>query len=371
MTKRELQWLTQLTALPTVAGVEDAVMTWVAAWARRRKDVRLVADQAGNLVLTQRRRTTRDRVWITAHMDHPGFVLSEQIDAARYAFEFRGGVLDAYFDDASVEVFAADGRRTARVESLVRDGRSRSGVLRLTGSGPTPQAGDIGRWAFTARQLGMKGDLLHANACDDLAGVAAALAAFDRLRAHPGAAHVGVLLTRAEEVGFVGAIAACQDGTIPTGSRLICLETSRSFADSPIGGGPVVRVGDASSVFTPQLTAAVTSVARSMAAKTPSFDFQRKLMDGGSCEATAFTAYGFAATCVCLALGNYHNMGNLAEVESGAGLAQVKPEVISMSDFSGLVDLLTASVVNLDAPSARDRDSLDTHFASLRYLVKP
>ncbi len=151
----------------------------------------------------------------------------------------------------------------------------------MIGSGPAPSVGDIGRWAFRADQLGIRNGRLRAPACDDLAGVAASLEAFDRLRSVDGAGHVGVLLTRAEEVGFIGAIAAATGGTIPTDARLICVEMSRSFDDSPIGAGPVVRVGDASSVFAPHLTGAMTEAAKSLAGRRSEFLFQRKLMAGG------------------------------------------------------------------------------------------
>ena len=44
--------------------------------------------------------------------------------------------------------------------------------------------------------------------CDDLAGAAAALAMLDHLAAKPPRAGIAVLLTRGEEEGFIGAIAA-------------------------------------------------------------------------------------------------------------------------------------------------------------------
>ena len=34
-------------------------------------------------------------------------------------------------------------------------------------------------------------------------------------------------------------------------------------------------------------------------------------MPGGACEATAFSAYGYESTCLCLPLGNYHNMHDI------------------------------------------------------------
>ena len=62
-------------------------------------------------------------------------------------------------------------------------------------------------------------------------------------------AHVALLFTRSEEIGFIGAIGAAREGTVPKGARLVCLENSRSFPhDSPIGAGPIVRVGDRLSV---------------------------------------------------------------------------------------------------------------------------
>src|SRR5690606_37731588 len=103
------------------------------------------------------------------------------------------------------------------------------------------------------------------------------------------------------------------------GSRLIALENSRAFPDSPIHAGPIVRVGDRVSVFSPELTGAVAQVAQTIAggpatptasqkqSDMPTWKWQRKLMAGGACEASVFCAMGYQATCVCLPLGNYHN----------------------------------------------------------------
>ena len=364
-----IDWLEQLTALPSVAGHEDAVIGWVRRWVGRRDDLRVVSDAGGNLIITQKRRSRRVPVWITAHMDHPGFVLRDDLGRGRFAYEFRGGVLDAYFVGSRVLFFGQNGHRNGQVESLDRAGRDRSGIIQLSRSGPAVQPGDIGRWAFPARQLGIRAGRLYAPACDDLAGVAAALTALDRLRRVPGAGHAGVLLTRAEEVGFVGAIAAATDGTIAPETRLICVEMSRSFPESPIGGGPIVRVGDASSVFSPWLTDAMARAGRALAERSSTFTFQRKLMAGGSCEATAFSAYGFESTCLCLALGNYHNMGDLSEVEAGRGQATVAPEVISIDDYRGLVKLLVRSVDMAEQGRNGLRDDLDAHYLGLKGML--
>ena len=71
-------------------------------------------------------------------------------------------------------------------------------------------------------------------------------------------------------------------------------------------------------------------------------------MPGGACEASVYCAYGLDATCLCLPLGNYHNMAHLAELQAGTydraalGAPRAAPEFISVADYLGLVDLLVA-----------------------------
>ena len=52
------------------------------------------------------------------------------------------------------------------------------------------------------------------------------------------------------------------------------------------------------------------------------------LMDGGSCESTAYNHYGVRAGAMCLALGNYHNCGPAQTIA---------PEYVDWNDFEGLV----------------------------------
>jgi endoglucanase len=329
------KWLSGLTHLPTASGLEDAVIDWARSWVGRRADLRLSEDQGGNLLVTQQGRRDRDPVLAVAHMDHPAFVVTD-VSGDEAAFEFRGGVRAEYFDAATVEFVTGPAKR-GRVVSY--EPAARSGVMRAGGT--PPQAGDIARWKFSSRQ---RDGYLLAPACDDLAGCAAALAALDRARRRPDLRHFGVLLTRAEEMGFIGALHAAKTRSIPSGARILSIETSRSSADAPVGGGPVIRVGDAATVFDHDLT---NRVSRAVAAS--GIRHQRKLMAGGVCEATAFGAFGYRATGLCLPLGNYHNMGNLDEVEAGLGKARPMLEEVSLADFHGLVDLLMVAANGVDA----------------------
>lgn len=125
----------------------------------------------------------------------------------------------------------------------------------------------------------------------------------------------------------------------------------------------MVRVGDASTVFDHTLTNLIAE-----AAETAAIKHQRRLMAGGSCEATAFVAYGYRAAGLCLPLGNYHNMGHLDEVEQGKGMAQTLPEVVSLEDFHGLVDLLAVATEAVDGESTL-RSRLDQRFESSREIL--
>ena len=354
------RWLVDLTHLPTTSGHEDRVARWVARWAARRDEIKLKTDRAGNILLTLKGRKRHRPVIATAHMDHPGWVI-EGFDGARVRARFMGGVMEQYFEGAPVVFFGSDdGEHPGKVEDYT-DG---IGTIRLARRSDSLAIGDIGRWRFDKRTLGIKADLLRAPGCDDLAGVAAALTALDRARKKPELNHYGVLLTRAEEVGLVGAIAAGELGTIPDSARLLSIETSRSFADSPIGDGPIIRVGDRSSVFDAPLTNAVTNAVRAAG-----ITHQRKLMAGGSCEGTAFGAYGYTATGLCLALGNYHNMFDIDGVQSDEVAAVVAPEEIALADYDGLVDLILCAARDIDASTDTIRDRLSQNYETHKALL--
>ncbi|CAN5846643.1 hypothetical protein BH23ACT4_BH23ACT4_09580 [soil metagenome] len=328
------RWLEQLTHIPTASGLEHEVVEWVRAWVRRRPDLSFRVDSGGNVLVTQKGRKKRSPVFGVAHMDHPAFVVTS-VDGDRVGFEFRGGVNAEYFECAGVD-FPRSGTKGLVVDY---EANSQTGEIRVDGEGVAVD--DIGTWQFPPVKAGH--DRLLAPACDDLAGCAAALAALDRARGNPELRHYGVLLTRAEEVGLVGATHAAREGTIPHDSRLLSIETSRALPNAPIGDGPIIRVGDAATIFDPELSDRIAHGARRAGIR-----HQRKLMDGGGCEATAFGVYGYRATGLCLALGNWHNRGNLDAFEAGQGEPVPMPEEISLNDFHGLVDLLVVAAAAVD-----------------------
>ncbi|MEM1424598.1 MAG: hypothetical protein AAGH64_11430, partial [Planctomycetota bacterium] len=302
-------------------------------WCHDRPDISCTPDEAGNLVIERAGAPSPAQVtplYITAHMDHPAFVVTAvEDDGATLRLEFRGGVKDPYFTDAPIVAYTGEDEPVfATVVSAGKAEPYRPCVARVSDESRAHAArltpGDVARWRLPDPVIERRkiegedvGDVLWTHCCDDLAALAAGLAAFDRLRDSPDAAHVRLLLTRAEEVGFIGAIAACKLRTMPHSSRVVLLENSRASAIAPIGDGPIVRVGDRMSTFHPVLTGALANLAREIVKEDegegdgPAFRWQRKLMTGGACEASCYQAYGYEASCLCLPLGNYHNMSEL------------------------------------------------------------
>ena len=380
--RRHLRWLLELTQIPTASGREFRVVEWLRAWLAARPALDVTSDAAGNIHVAIQGRArnsavdTARPVYLTAHLDHPAFVVERVIAPGVVELSFRGGVMEDYFRDAGIAIYdSSDARCSARLTGKLDEARKPDGsaspfahyLAELKQASGSVAPGDVATWDLPAATI--EDALVHTHACDDLAALAAALCAFDELLSRNIGGDVRLLFTRAEEVGFIGAIAACRpprdQRLMPMHARVIALENSRSFAESPIGGGPIVRVGDRVSVFSPQLTDAIAKRAEEIAgapstvtasqknAALPKWRWQRKLMAGGACEASVFCEAGYEATCVCLPLGNYHNMADLANVQAGTNTTppRVGREFISAHDYHALVDLLIACGVSLPSGS--------------------
>ena len=346
--------LLELTQVPTAAGHEDRVMAWIDRWLAERAD-RLVVrrDDARNYLVTQRAHDGRTPLLlVTAHLDHPAFLVTA-VEGRTVRAEFRGGVNDPYFVGAEIELVGpGDARAAAVIVALDAEAKPFKRVAAEIVDAAAPAwaaAGCIARWRFPRAEIA--DGCIHTDACDDLAAAAAALCAFGEMLGDPACAHVGLLFTVDEVVGFVGTIHAARNWWIPKDARLVCLENSRSFPhDSPIGAGAILRVGDRISVFTPELTNHLAHLFSAEAKRDPAFRWQRKLMPGGGCEASAFACYGYASTCICLPLGNYHNMVDIAGVDAGARPAKVGREFVGVDDFHSMVAMLHLAAQGIDRP---------------------
>ena len=338
-TRRWLKIAKGLLNEPTATGREHAPAAWIRRFAAEREHLALREDRYGNLIVQFRSpRATVAPLVLVAHLDHPGFVV-RGVRGKDVDLEFRGGVrlrhakagtrLEFFETGSSAPVGSGVLRTAARGS---RKGMLGAGTARVTAGRAV--AGGFTMWRLPA--FAVRGNRIVSRCIDDLLGAAAALATLDELhRTRPGGAHVWGFFTRAEETGLLGALAGIRARSVPKRARVLSLETSRALPNARQGDGVIVRVGDARSVFEPRLTGALCSIAADLAKVDSDFRFQRKLMDGGSCEATAFCAAGYRAGGLALPLGNYHNMQGLDGGRVGIGAENVR-----VSDFVGEIRLL-------------------------------
>ena len=295
---------------PTAPFHEARVRATLVETLRPLAGVTLCEDAFGNLIARYHGPSEGaggTRYAFCAHMDHPGWVRPEPADSAEQ-WRFLGGVPADYLQ-----------ANRERVRSF----------------------GDFAMWDLP--ECEERDGRIYSRACDDLIGCCVIVATLEALSRERAPGECLGLFTRGEEVGFAGAIEMARDGWLAAeGLTVISLETSAERPPARMGDGPIVRVGDKTSMFDPTVTAELTATAT--AAGVP---FQRCLMSGGTCEATPFRLYGVRCGALCVALGNYHNCGPDQRSEA---------EHVSRSDFEGLVTLCI-QVARRGATGAPDPDA--------------
>lgn len=356
MNKSQKTLLLELLGQPTAPFREEHVVALVARTLKRR-GIPYFEDDVGNLVvgvasprgyrrLVGERSTEPIRLFI-AHMDHPGFHGTRWAAPDRLAVKWHGGSPTRHLRGARVWLATGKGwAGTARITQvkLQRGGYGiDTGLIRVPPGLRSVRPRELfGGFGFRA-PVWQTGKRIYTKAADDLVGVFAVLETAthvwrSRDNAHP-VPFIG-LLTRAEEVGFVGAVGHFELGWLHRARRpLLCisLEASRTLPGAVIGRGPVVRLGDRRTVFDPDALKVLTDLAE----KHLRGRHQRRIMDGGACEATAATAWGLPAVGLSIPLGNYHNQG----YEGGPDCTKAHgpaPEFVHIDDVTGILKLCRA-----------------------------
>jgi putative aminopeptidase FrvX len=282
-------------------------------------------DGFGNVIVRWGQARVGRPLVLAAHMDHPGFEVIRSLGPGRWEAQFNGGVPDAYFRRGS-RIRLLPGATQARLGR--RMGQSQRFELAAE---PAPES-HAPRPLFAVWEMedfAVRDGCLHGRACDDLVGVAAVLATFIELKRRRSRVHLLGVISRAEEVGFHGALTVAAGSVLPKNSLVVSLETSKEVPPVRLGQGVIVRVGDRSSIFNSAASRFLAEVAAGL--REGGFSFQRALMPGGTCEATAYQEHGFQTAALCVALGNYHNC---------APGRRIAPEFVNVADACGMVELL-------------------------------
>jgi endoglucanase len=264
-------------------------------------------------------------------MDHPGFVARRMVDDNTLHADFYGGVLRDYVEGAKVRFFDGDREIPGTVLRTTPDKRRpaypATATIRLRFRVPI---GAPGMFDLGAGRI--RGSKFYSRVCDDLGGAAACLALLDKLLKKPPRTTTAVLLTRAEEDAFIGAIASVlYPSLLRMTDRVISIECSAMQPYARQGDGVILRVGDRTSIFDSAMMYFINRQAEALAKQDKRFKFQRALMPGGTCEATVFDAWGYTTGALCVPLGNYHNMDRQRK--------KLSAEFVDLADWNNMVKL--------------------------------
>jgi endoglucanase len=284
-------------------------------------------DKFGNVIVGLRTAPKVRPFVLAAHMDHPGFEMVRQLSPKRWLARFLGGVPDEYFRPG-VPVRLMPGGVAAKLGR--RPGKAKE--FELHTKQPLKGAAEFAVWEL--EDFAVKGGRIHGRGCDDLIGVASILATLIELKRSRARVNVIGVIARAEEIGFLGAMAVAASNELPKNSLAVSLETSRELPGVKMEQGVILRVGDRTSIFDSEAMRFLAEVAAGLKKRKKKFQSQRALMSGGTCEATAYQEFGFQTAAVCVALGNYHNC---------AEGKRIRAEFVSLADALSMVELLAAA----------------------------
>jgi len=352
-------FLTTLLSQPTAPFREQHVMAYAIA-ALEQHGVPYFFDPIGNIVVgasskTDYQRLLREpgseplRVFI-AHMDHPGLHGVRWVGPHVLRIRWHGGSPTKLLSGSRVWLSTAEGWSGEGVLQNVKlhpkgyaigTAEVRVPAAQITNTRPAAKQ-LFGGFKFR-KPVWQSGAKLYTKAADDLIGVfcivATAIEVFGQRGRKKRPPFIG-LLTRAEEVGLVGAVGHFELGWLQAARRpIVCvsLEASRTLPGAVVGKGPIVRLGDRRTPFHADYSQVLSELAEQVLPK----QHQRRIMDGGSCEGSAATAYGFPTIALAVPLGNYHNQG----LEGGpdcSGHLGPAPEFVHLDDVEGQRKLCVA-----------------------------
>lgn len=337
--ERAIEILSDLDKCSATSFYEERVMSYIRAFLKDKGlDFRL--DQYGNIIVHYVTDPDSEPIAYVAHMDHPGFELLGLDDRGMSVARALGGVPPVSFDGGT------------KVKIIMGNEEEVTGVLEAKVNGVLdrqvfiqPNGGvDIIEPAYAVFDLPeflLLDDFIHMRALDDLAGCASIISVLESMVSQNIKANFYGVFTRAEEVGLIGARLVARDQELPENTTIVSIESSRTLPGAEQGKGPVIRTGDASYTFDGGAERLLSRTGSMLKEEDADFQYQRQLMSGGTCEATAFALQGYQVTGLAYPLGNYHNQGNPSEVSPSGS---VELENIHSEDFYNGIRLLTEAL---------------------------
>ncbi|MFH1408634.1 MAG: hypothetical protein ABIH34_01895 [Nanoarchaeota archaeon] len=283
----------------------------------------------------------KPKMGMTAHIDHPGWIVQLLPDGT-YSARLEGGYSEEQCLGADV-----------LLHDHLHDGRARGEIVeKFEGEHPEGVLYRIetthnkGHWSFATPDLeafSIHGDRISGRVMDDFAGVSIGLATIARAAKEKIPIDLLLRIYRAEESSFIGLYDEIMNQQFEADRVMYSLETSSNVAReggkkegkletiAQVGrGGPIIRTGDKRFVYDPDAIRLLED-----AAKGINGPVRTKRMTGGVSDAALMQSAGSPAGGVIATLQNYHN--GLYNHETFV------PEEISLRELEGAVDLMVSA----------------------------
>ncbi|MCC6276461.1 MAG: M20/M25/M40 family metallo-hydrolase [Oligoflexia bacterium] len=285
----------------------------------------------------------RGKIVLMAHTDHPGFHLIKRQNLGFWTAQWHGG-RPPKSEKAFVRIFDPDRPHWSTRAQIAKINKKHVLTLKLLEKSSKLNNRCFGAFDYPGAKI--NSNLVTTRAADDLSGVVIILEVLKALKNRGSHQIVGVF-TRAEEVGFRGAIHLFNKIKFHRDSWVLSLEASRQLPGARPGKGCVIRLGDKRSLYDSEIIRQLDQCAKSISKKN--FKFQRRLMDGGTCEATAARAFGLKAAGLAVPLKNYHNQrANGHPGPEGIDLRDVNSAVILLKQLTRFYDTETLTRLQTD-----------------------
>ncbi len=318
------------------AAVRETVIHLLPSWASPR------IDSAGNIRI--RYGHGQPLIVFVAHLDEIGFEVTAIRDDGQLVISPVGGMMTSLFEAEPALVHTAHGDVPAvftlrdsigptvrHLPSSVQSGRT---VLQYrVDPGTTTRAATealgiaVGDWVTMPKHyVPLAGTRATARSFDDRVGCAAQILALRRIDPRRARRAVEFIFTTREETGLFGAQAAAAELATEHPARVYALDTFvssdapleiKTFADAPLGKGPVARAVDNSSVTPPALLDSLVALARQRG-----IPLQVGTTNGGN-DGSTFTRWGVADVPVGWPLRYSHSPAEVIDVRDLAAMSDL------------------------------------------------
>ena len=339
----EISILKHLMEIPSTSFYEASVSNYIQNFLDS-LGLKFQCDQFGNIICryTSGNIKNTSPIALIAHMDHPGIELIERLNGHpdKFLGTALGGVPFAIFNQTfPVLIINNLGERIPALSSPLNESQNPGPDGKSALSIQTQGSKDFTlpvQVIFDVPEFHSTDEIILGRALDDLAGCSAILSTMEYLVSNQKNADVFGVFTRAEETGLIGARLLARNKTIPIDSVIISIEASPLIPGVSQGDGPIIRTGDALTTFDSTAEIILSEAAKSLQKEDTSFVFQRHLMSGGACEATAFAQEGYKVTGIALPLANWHNATSDLRDPKG----DIGAEHISKFDYVNAIKLI-------------------------------